>query len=312
MNGWLNVDKPKGLSSAQVVTVIKHLLKAKKVGHAGTLDPFATGVLPIAINEATKTASFVQNDYKEYSFVLQFGTETDTYDETGTIVANSAVRPTKAELEAVVKNFIGKSLQRPPAYSAIKINGKRSYDLARMGASQVLQPREIEILNLTLENFDADTATFKVCCSKGTYIRSLGHDIAQKLNSCGHVKELRRLKVGIFDETNLISLEKIKEIVYNHAVEKFILPICEVLGHVPAFYCSCEQKSKIFHGRLVELSNITLTNSTKARIIAQQSFNGPEHSQNESLILARCDEKPVAIGITDGKYFKPIRIFNLN
>lgn len=290
MHGWINLDKPKGLSSAQAVAMVKRLLKAKKAGHAGTLDPFATGVLPIALGEATKTVNFVQEEFKEYSFALRFGIQTDSYDETGTITATSQVRPTKQEIELALKDFIGKSLQAPPVYSAIKVAGQRSYELARAGKAQALHSREIEIKTLNLEEFDGEIAKCHVKCSKGTYIRSLGNDIARKLGTCGHLKELRRLKVGIFDETNLISIEKIQEMVYNRSVEKVILPIYEVLRHVLSFCCSCEQASQILHGRTVKVVN---------------------QCPPCSAILATFGIKPIAIGTCDGQYFKPTRVFNL-
>lgn len=300
-HGWLNIDKPKGLSSARVVTMIKRLLKIKKAGHAGTLDPFATGVLPIAIGEATKTVNFVQNELKEYSFVVKFGIETDTYDETGVITDTSQVLPTQKELKHALTGFIGLSLQVPPAYSAIKVNGKRAYTLARAGKAQTLPAREIEIKSLVLEEFDGKEAKLKVCCSKGTYIRSLAYDIAKKLGTCGHVKALRRLKVGLFDESNLIPIEKIKEMIYNHSIEKVVLPICEVLRHVLSFCCSCEQESQILQGRTVKLINQHHLCSTAAQ----------QRIYNQKFVLARSEKKPISIGITDGQYFKPIRVFNL-
>lgn len=286
------MDKPAGISSARAVATIKSLLKAKKVGHAGTLDPIATGVLPIAFGKATKLMSFVQDKEKEYVFTLKFGEETDTYDKAGKIVATSSVYPTLEEVRVGIKQFVGKIRQAPPVYSAIKVGGKRAYDLARKGEILSLPDREVHIKKIQVESFDAVSheAILRVLCGKGTYIRSFAHDLAKNLGSCGHVTELRRTKVGIFDENNIISLAKIEKLVHTDALKDVILPTWKVLDDILAFDFSQKQGEQIAHGGTIQL---------------------PEQKTlfNENCVLAKVDGIPIGIGKIDGQCFKPTTVF---
>ena len=199
INGWLVVDKSRGLGSTDVVRRTKRLFRARKNGHAGTLDPFATGVLPVAFGEATKLLPFVTDGVKEYEFIIRWGVSTDTDDSEGEVIAQCEKIPERSEIEAVIPAFLGKIVQVPPVYSAIKINGRRAYDLARKGICVDIPKREVEIYALELlEELPNQQARFKVRCSKGTYIRTLGKDIALKLGTLGYLQELRRTKCGQF------------------------------------------------------------------------------------------------------------------
>lgn len=224
INGWLNIDKPYGYSSAKVVAIVKKLLKAKKVGHGGTLDPLATGVLPICINKATKTTEKTMNFSKEYFFNITFGEERTTADAEGEVIKTSNITPTENNIKNILNNFIGKIQQTPPIYSAIKVNGKRAYDLARNNQNVELQARLVKVFELNFLGFENEkTAKFSVKCGKGFYIRSLAVDISKALNTVGYVSYLRRMEVGVFNKDNMITLEKLKTIYENNELEKYLI-----------------------------------------------------------------------------------------
>lgn len=224
INGWLNIDKPYGYSSAKVVAIVKRLLKAKKVGHGGTLDPLASGVLPICINKATKTTEKTMNFSKEYFFNITFGEERTTADAEGEVIKTSNVIPTENEIKNILNNFIREIQQTPPIYSAIKVNGKRAYDLARNNQNVELQARLVKVFELNFLGFEnKKTAKFSVKCGKGFYIRSLAVDISKALNTVGYVSYLRRTEVGVFNKDNMITLEKLKTIYENNELEKYLI-----------------------------------------------------------------------------------------
>ena len=224
INGWLNIDKPYGFSSAKVVAIVKRLLRAKKVGHGGTLDPLASGVLPICINKATKTTEKTMNFSKEYFFNITFGEERTTADAEGEVIKTSNAIPTENEIKNILNNFIGEIQQTPPIYSAIKVNGKRAYDLARNNQNIELQARLVKVFELNFLGFENEkTAKFSVKCGKGFYIRSLAVDISKALNTVGYVSYLRRTEVGIFNKDNMITLEKLKTIYENNELEKYLI-----------------------------------------------------------------------------------------
>lgn len=214
---WLNIDKPIGITSARAVAIVKRLTGAKKVGHGGTLDPFASGILPIAINKATKTSEHLMMARKKYLFHIKWGEFRDTDDIEGKIVESSAVRPSTAEIISALPFFIGKIQQVPSRFSAIKINGKRAYELARQDVVFEMKSREVEIFSLKLISNNAEFAEFEVECSKGTYIRTLSADICRKIRSqgsvCGFVSKLTRLRVGKFSYDKTISLDLLKMVV---------------------------------------------------------------------------------------------------
>jgi len=212
-NYWLNIDKPKGYSSAKVVAIVKRLTKAKKVGHGGTLDPFATGVLPIAVNRATKQSMAMMNCQKKYLATIKFGEFTDSDDETGNVIESSSNR---VSVNIFIKNlakFIGDISQQPSKFSAIKINGERAYNLARQGKDFEMSLRQVNISSIKLLTYNHEECEIEIECSKGTYIRTLAKDICLANKICGHLKDLKRLKVGKFYESKSISLDQLKNII---------------------------------------------------------------------------------------------------
>ncbi len=228
INGWLNIDKSLNYSSAKVVAIVKRILKAKKVGHGGTLDPLATGVLPICINKATKTTEKIMGFHKKYSFDITFGETRTTADAEGEILEKNDKIPTEEEIKNILNNFIGKISQTPPIYSAIKVNGKRAYDLARDNKEVKLEPRIVEVFEFNYLGFkNQNTESFSVKCGKGFYIRSLGVDLAKSANSLGYISYLRRDEVGIFNQENIIKLEELEKIV-NENKEELLKKIIQV------------------------------------------------------------------------------------
>ncbi|MES2336785.1 MAG: tRNA pseudouridine(55) synthase TruB [Pseudomonadota bacterium] len=259
MHGWLILDKPLGLGSTQGVSAVKRALRdggygKAKVGHGGTLDPLATGVLPIALGEATKLAGRMLDSDKVYDFTVAFGAQTDTLDLEGAVIAQSDVRPTLAQVEAVLARFIGGIAQVPPAYSALKVDGARAYDLARAGEDVVLPSRDVTVYSLVIsalagEELEGITLTAHV--SKGTYIRSLARDIAIALGTVGHVTMLRRTKAGPFDLSSAISLDKLAEAAKARDLERLILPLRAGLDDIPALSLDPDQAGALRQGRVL-------------------------------------------------------------
>lgn len=292
INGWLIIDKPAGINSTTVVSQTRHLLNAAKNGHTGTLDPFASGVLPIAFGEATKLIPYVTEGKKEYEFTLKFGSATDTLDLTGQIISSCNTIPTKEQILNVLPSFIGKINQTPPAYSAIKINGKRAYDLARSGQNVDIPERQITIYDLQLLSMLPDSqAKFKVECSKGTYVRTLGSDIAQKLGTYGYLTALRRTKCGIFSLKDTILLDNLKKLDYS-ALRQSLLPLLTCLCDITVIAISEEEALRLQQGQKL---------SAKAHNI---------ENKNQDMIAVAAD-KPIAIVRIEEKSISPIRVFNL-
>lgn len=261
-HGWVILDKPLGLGSTQAVAAVKRNLreagygKKVKVGHGGTLDPLATGVLPVALGEATKLAGRMLDATKAYEFTVRFGEQTDTLDAEGAVIATSDVRPTMAQVEAMLPRFTGAIEQVPPAYSALKVDGERAYDLARAGQNVELKSRAVTILGLqtllsrTGEGSLSDL-TLLATVSKGTYIRSLARDIAHALGTCGTVTMLRRVKAGPFDLSQAISLDKLNEIGKGAPLEQILLPLEAGLDDIPAIDLDPEQARAVRQGRVL-------------------------------------------------------------
>jgi tRNA pseudouridine55 synthase len=248
-HGWLVVDKPLGPSSNRVVQMIRPLT-GTKVGHAGTLDPWATGVLPIALGEATKTIAYAMNWRKCYRFRIRWGIARITDDREGKIVGECASRPNRQAIEAVLPSFTGTILQAPPPYSAIKVNGERAYELARAAEPPVLAPRPVHIATLRLIALpDRDHADFEALVGKGTYIRALARDLGVALGTLGHVAELRRLSVGRFTEAQAISPDVLVEHRDDLAQSGYVLPIESALGEVPALSLTAEEASRLCCGQ---------------------------------------------------------------
>ncbi|WP_174292776.1 tRNA pseudouridine(55) synthase TruB [Sphingomonas bacterium] len=258
LHGWIILDKPVGLGSTQAVGAVKRALRdggygKAKVGHGGTLDPLASGVLPIAIGEATKLAGRMLDSDKAYDFTIRFGEQTDTLDAEGQVIATSHVRPTAAAIEAVLPRFTGPIAQTPPAYSALKIDGARAYDLARAGEEVVLASRDV-IIHSLLRHRDGgvvDQVTLTAHVSKGTYIRSLARDIALALGSVGHVTMLRRLRAGPFGLAEAISLDKLAGAAKARELEDILLPLRAGLDDIPAFSLTPDQAGALRQGRVL-------------------------------------------------------------
>ncbi|MEH3104806.1 MAG: tRNA pseudouridine(55) synthase TruB [Sphingomonas phyllosphaerae] len=260
MHGWLILDKPLGLGSTQGVSAAKRGLRnggygKAKVGHGGTLDPLATGVLPIAIGEATKLAGRMLDSDKVYDFTIRFGEQTDTLDAEGKVIATSEARPTAAALAAILPSFNGPIAQVPPAYSALKVDGQRAYDLARAGEAVVLATRDVTIHALTLATTSDDgpleEATLTAHVSKGTYIRSLARDIALALGTVGHVSYLRRTKAGPFSLDQAITLDKLDEVAKARSLEHILLPLSAGLDDIPALVLTPDQAGALRQGRVL-------------------------------------------------------------
>ncbi|WP_242097779.1 tRNA pseudouridine(55) synthase TruB [Sphingomonas sp. CROZ-RG-20F-R02-07] len=261
MHGWIILDKPLGLGSTQGVSAVKRALRQGgygkwKVGHGGTLDPLATGVLPIAIGEATKLAGRMLDSDKRYEFTIAFGTQTDTLDGEGVPVATAPLRPTREAVAAVLQRFTGPIAQVPPAYSALKVDGERAYDRARAGETVVLASRDVTVHALGIVGDPAPGAleaiTLSAHVSKGTYIRSLARDIAVALGTVGHVTMLRRTKAGPFGLTQAISLDKLDELGQARALEHLLLPLRAGLDDIPALSLTPAQAGALRQGRVLD------------------------------------------------------------
>lgn len=254
IHGWVILDKPLGRSSAWAVARVRHITGAAKAGHGGTLDPLATGVLPVALGEATKTVSYIQDGVKVYAFAVRWGQATQTDDGEGGVVAQSAVRPGAAEIEAALGDFTGDIDQTPPAYSAIKVDGKRAYALSRDGNAPVITPRRVRIDRFEwLASPTPDTAEFLVECGKGTYIRALARDLAVKLGTLGHVAAMRRLAVGAMTEKAAISLERLEEVVHSAAPDGYLHPVELALADIPALDLTGPQAQRLRAGQMVRV-----------------------------------------------------------
>lgn len=255
-HGWIILDKPLGLGSTQAVGAVKRVCREAglgkvKVGHGGTLDPLATGVLPIALGEATKLCGRMLDASKVYAFTVRFGVETDTLDLEGRAIAESPVRPALQAVEAILPRFTGPIAQVPPAYSALKVDGERAYDLARKGAAVALQSRSVTIHSLEIGAADSDSVTLIASVSKGTYIRSLARDIALALGTVGHVTMLRRHRAGPFGFEMAISLDKLNEVGKGAPLENVLLPLEAGLVDIPALDLGPEQASMVRQGRVL-------------------------------------------------------------
>jgi tRNA pseudouridine55 synthase len=257
VHGWLVLDKPVGMTSTHAVSVIKRLFAAKRAGHAGTLDPLASGCLPIALGEATKTVPFVMDGRKIYRFTVRWGEERDTDDAEGRVVASVAARPTPREIEVLLPRFVGAIEQVPPRFSAVKIEGERAYDIARDGEEPELKPRVVNIDRLTLVDMrDKDHSAFEAECGKGTYVRALARDLGRLLGCFGHVAALRRMAVGPFAERDMISLEEVQALCHRAAAGEgnladALFPVATALDDIPALAVSRADAARLQRGQAV-------------------------------------------------------------
>jgi len=305
LNGWIIVDKPLGMTSTQVVNKVKWLFRPKKIGHTGTLDPEASGILPLALGEATKAVNFMMESTKEYVFTAQWGSSTTTDDAEGDVVEASDSRPTKDEILALLSDFVGEINQMPPQFSALKVDGKRAYDLARQGEKVALKSRTVRIDQLELLEAEKDQAIFRVSCGKGTYVRSIARDLGVKLGCFAHVIQLRRTKVGPFGEKDAFSLDFLEEkghsarnseeISTEDVLQGVLLDIRQGLDDIPALSVTAPQMALLKNGGFIP---------RPANIDEQGVKTG-------DLIRAECEETLIGFCKVEDENLKPVRIFNL-
>ena len=304
VHGWVILDKPEGVSSARAVGIVRRIFQAAKAGHGGTLDPLATGILPIALGEATKTTSFAMQGSKSYAFTLSFGAQTQTDDREGAVIHESDVRPDRDAIAAVLPRFTGSIAQRPPIFSAIKVDGARAYDLARQAIAEglpdlpELDARPVVIDSLQLDTVTDESADFTVTCGKGTYIRSLARDIALAVGSAGHVSRLRRLSVGPFAERDAISLDFLERLEQSADAFEHLKSVTSALDDIPAVPVSAEEAAKLRHGQTLP----ALGPSAQARYAAVTE---------SGVGVALASSVPVALVTVRSGQLHPLRVFNL-
>ena len=297
LHGWLVIDKPQGITSARAVALVRRATGVK-VGHAGTLDPLATGVLPLALGEATKTVQFAAAGRKRYRFRIRWGIARDTDDCEGAITAESPVRPDAAAIAAALPRFIGSIRQRPPAFSAIKIAGRRAYALARAGRPAEMAPRPVQIAELNLISVvDPDHADFAAAVGEGTYIRALARDLAEALGTRGHIAELRRLAVGRFTEAQAISLDSAVSLGHSLAAFGHLLPIETVLDDIPALALTATEAARLRHGQRVTPQD----RGERARLA---------RIEDGAIVGARLDQLLVGLARIEDGGLRPVRIIN--
>jgi tRNA pseudouridine55 synthase len=295
VHGWLVLDKPAGMTSTQAVGAVRRLYDARKAGHAGTLDPLATGVLPIAFGEATKTMPYAVDGTKHYRFTVRWGAATNTDDAEGETVATSGLRPAREAIEALLPSFTGEILQTPPAFSAIKVDGARAYDLAREGEVVELESRPVRIERLTLIDApDADTASFEARCGKGTYVRALARDMGKVMGCLGHLIALRRTRVSPFEEEQAVSLASLQAAAESggeEALMRLLLPI---------------------EAALQDLAELSIGQNDAARLLRGQSvlIRGRDAPAGGGATYATCKGNLIAVGRIEKGELHPVRVFN--
>ncbi|MEZ5841459.1 MAG: tRNA pseudouridine(55) synthase TruB [Hyphomicrobiales bacterium] len=296
VNGWVILDKPVGMTSTQGVGAVRRLFDARKAGHAGTLDPLASGCLPIALGEATKTVPYVMDGRKVYEFAVRFGAETATDDTEGEVVATSDNRPTEAEILAALPLFTGEIEQVPPKFSAIKIDGERAYDLARDGEEVELEARTITVYSLDLvERPDDDTAVFEAECGKGTYVRAIARDLGRHLGTRGHVVALRRLVVGAFDEDTFVTLDELRaaaEASETGTPDELLQPVEAGLAELPTVAVSRNDVGRLRQGQGIIL-------------------RGRDAPVAGGMVVAVCAGEVVALAEVEKGMLQPRRVFSL-
>jgi tRNA pseudouridine55 synthase len=299
INGWIAIDKPLGMTSTTVVSRVRRILNAAKAGHGGTLDPLATGVLPVALGEATKTVSYVMDGSKIYHLRVRWGEARDTDDGEGAVVATSDVRPTREAIEAALPRFLGEIEQVPPRFSAVKLAGQRAYDLARDGEAVELQPRRIRIDEFKLLGLpDPDHADFEVRSGKGAYMRSLARDLALLLGTVGHVAALRRVACGPFHETRAISLDMLERVGHSAASANFVLPVETALDDIPALALTEAEARRLQSGQAVSLLRLAVRDPLA-------------FVPTEGTVRAMAEGRLVALARIESGEVRPVRVLNL-
>ena len=296
INGWLCLDKPAGMTSTDAVTRVRLITRARKVGHGGTLDPLATGVLPIALGEATKTVAYAMEGRKHYRFTARLGESRTTDDAEGEVLASSDLRPTTAEIEAALPAFVGVIEQVPPRFAAVKVEGERAYDLARRGEAVELAPRTVQVDRFDLvERPDPDHATFEVVCGRGTYVRALVRDLGETLGCLGHVTALRRLRVGPFRIEDAISPAALEQLVADDALPQALLPVGAALCDLPALSLTQPQVDRLRAGQTIRVAPGLLVGEPEA----------------DATVRAMAAGRMVALARLHGSELSPVRVFNL-
>lgn len=307
VSGWVVLDKPEEMTSTHAVSAIKRVFNANKAGHAGTLDPLASGILPIALGEATKTVPWLMEAEKTYLFTIKWGVSTKTQDREGEPTATSDVRPTPDAIRAALADFIGEIEQTPPQFSAVKVDGERAYDIARSGESVALEPRRVIVHEAELVGTEgADHATLRVRSGKGFYIRALVRDLATKLGAEGHVWRLRRTAVGPFTETQSVTLDELQHLGQKGAASERLNPVETALADIPALAINGEDAFKLRQGRpIVLLPHVMEDLKPKFR---DRTIAGQDASR---AALALFQGKAVALGDVRAGKFKPTRVFHI-
>jgi len=304
VHGWVIVDKPEGVTSTQVVGQVRRIFDAQKAGHAGTLDPMATGVLAIALGEATKTVPYAMDSEKTYRFTACWGEGRDSDDAEGAVTETSDVRPSREAIEAAIPRFVGAITQVPPIYSAIKVDGERAYDLARDGEAVELQSRTVRVHEAhLLEIPDPDHAVFEIRCGKGTYVRSWVRDIARVLGTCGHVSQLRRTAVGGFHENRAVPLETLRGFMHSPAAFEHLRPISTALDGIPALAVTGPDAVRLRSGNPILM---------RANLFARITDAFPEMDDLSGLTvyLSTSEGEPVALAELAQGELRPFRVFN--
>jgi tRNA pseudouridine55 synthase len=303
VHGWVIVDKPQGVTSTQVVGAVRRVFDAQKAGHAGTLDPMATGVLAIALGEATKTVPYAMDAEKTYRFTATWGESRDSDDAEGAVTGTSDKRPTREEIEAAIPHLVGEVQQTPPIYSAIKVDGERAYDLARDGETVVLESRQVFIRSVQLIGLpDANTAEFEMVCGKGTYVRAWVRDLALMTGGLGYVSQLRRLRIGNFNVSDAVGLETLKGFMHSPAAFEHLRPLSTALDGIPALAVTGQDAVRLKSG------NPVMVRPREFARIAE-SADGDD-LQGLTVFLSTGDGEPVALAEFAEGELRPFRVFN--
>jgi tRNA pseudouridine55 synthase len=307
VSGWIALDKPYDLGSTQAVSRVRRLYDAQKAGHAGTLDPLATGVLPIALGEATKTVPFLMDADKAYRFTLEWGTSTATLDREGEVTARSDVRPTPDAAAGALKAFVGEISQVPPAFSAIKVGGERAYDLAREGREVELKARTVVIHSARVSDApDPDHLEIEIECGKGTYVRAIVRDLAQALGACAHVSALRRTRVGPFADGGAICLENLEDLIHKGHGSEALLPVETALDDIPALAVTTEDAFRLKQGRSIVL--LPRQVETLRPLLSPRTIGGQDASRT---VLATSGGQATALCEMRAGQLSPTRVFHL-
>jgi tRNA pseudouridine55 synthase len=307
VSGWIVLDKPHDMGSTTAVSRVRRLFNAQKAGHAGTLDPLATGILPIALGEATKTVPYLMEADKTYRFTVAWGTSTASFDREGAVTATSTVRPEPAAIAEALKSFVGEIDQVPPNFSAIKVDGERAYDLAREGVEFELAARRVTIYEADLVEIpDPDHAVIDIRCGKGTYVRSVARDLAVMLGACGHVSDLRRLRVGAFGQERAITLEFLEELVHKSAASEALLPVETALDDIPALAITEEEAFRLKQGRPIILLPRQVETLRASRV--PRTIGGQDASR---IVLAKLDGLAISLCEMRAGQLSPTRVFHL-